>query len=167
MYDFHFASQITVKYRAVHVCLAGTENIAATPVARRISFWSESYFSLICSLLSHRNLGCCQNNGYIHHGWAHDFEQRGSMVEQAGREAYEDKAAIAEAAGDVAANLAALDRAPLAGNTSQNQLLRACFDGLGAPANDSCQVQQTAAAALAQVSAAVVALPMTHSHVNR
>lgn len=73
------------------------------------------------------------------------------MVEQEGRDANQVKAAIAEAAGDVAANLAALDGAPLAGNAAQNQLLRVCFDGLGAPANGSSQVQQTAAAALAQV----------------
>lgn len=76
---------------------------------------------------------------------------------QDGRQGLEDKAALAEVAGDVAANLAAQEGAPLVGDPARNQLLRVCFDGLAAPTSGSCHVQQSAAAALSQI------LPFTTS----
>jgi hypothetical protein len=71
-------------------------------------------------------------------------------VTQAGQTEQETKAALAEAVGDVAANLAAMLGAPLVGDPSQNQLLRVCFGGLEASGEGNYHVQQTATAALAQ-----------------
>ena len=55
---------------------------------------------------------------------------------------------MAEAVGDVAANLAARSRAPLAGESAANPLLKHCFEAMG---EASGEAQDTAAAALAQV----------------
>jgi len=76
---------------------------------------------------------------------------------QEGRESPEDRAALAEAAGDVAANLAAQAGAPLPGELGSNALLKACFDGMAAPTMGSGHVQNSAAASLGQM------LPFTMS----
>ena len=62
----------------------------------------------------------------------------------------EDRMAVAEAMGDVAANLAAQAAGPLPGDAAANPLLRQCFEGM---ADVRLAVQDCAAAALAQVRA--------------
>ena len=79
---------------------------------------------------------------------------------QEGRESQEDRAAVAEAAGDVAANLAAQAGEPLSGDPASNALLKACFDGMAAPATSAGygRVHHGAAASLGQ------ARPLTSFH---
>ncbi len=79
-------------------------------------------------------------------------EQCSMYPAQEGRESQEDRAALAEAAGDVAANLAAQAGEPLSGDPASNALLKACFDGMAAPATSAGygRVHHSAASSLGQ-----------------